>query len=179
MYYRHRIENRTCREKNAKKRHWTKRLIVCVLAPAYTSLCRDLQYLLKVRYIIIVYPNIVAFLISNTGFYYGMETLSHVWKIHHNNEQHLRLVAYIVTKLSQIVCLIDTNTLICWHARCNYNLKSKDGITTRKLLFFDTISSKTLKVCPKKPLWGIVKSVIYENTQNFCLFDIFHLYFNL
>ena len=32
-------------------------VVVCVLALAYTSLCRGLQYLLKVRYIIVVNPN--------------------------------------------------------------------------------------------------------------------------
>ena len=31
-------------------------VVVCVLAPAYTSLCRGLEYLLKVRYIILVDP---------------------------------------------------------------------------------------------------------------------------
>ena len=35
---------------------------VCVLAPAYTSLCRDLEYVPKVRYIIIVDPQWNGFL---------------------------------------------------------------------------------------------------------------------
>ena len=29
----------------------------------------------------------------------------------------------IFTKLSQIVCFINTNIFICWHARCNYKLR--------------------------------------------------------
>ena len=40
----------------------------CVLNPAYTSLRRGLEYLLKVRYIIIVDPNGVRFLIFEYVF---------------------------------------------------------------------------------------------------------------
>ena len=44
---------------------------VCVLTPAYTSPCKGLEYLLKVGHIILVDPNRVGFLISNTGFVAG------------------------------------------------------------------------------------------------------------
>ena len=48
---------------------------VCVLAPAYTSLCRGLEYLLKVRYIILVDPLKNGFSIFDTIFGYRMETV--------------------------------------------------------------------------------------------------------
>ena len=41
-------------------------------------------------------------------------------KKYHKNERHLCLVAYIFTKLSQNVCLINTNILMYWHFRCNH-----------------------------------------------------------
>ena len=53
---------------------------VCVLAPTYTSLCRGLEYLLKVRYIILVYPNGAGFLIFNSVFCCMIGTLPYVWK---------------------------------------------------------------------------------------------------
>ena len=40
-------------------------VVICVLAPAYTSLCRDLKYLPKDRYVILVDPNEVGFLIDD------------------------------------------------------------------------------------------------------------------
>ena len=40
--------------------------VVCVLAPAYISLCRGLKYLLKVKYIILVDPLRARFLIYET-----------------------------------------------------------------------------------------------------------------
>ena len=48
----------------------------CSASTAYTSLCRGL----KVQYIILVYPVVTEFLISNTAFCCGMETLPYVWK---------------------------------------------------------------------------------------------------
>ena len=61
---------------------------ICVLAPAYTSLCRGLKHLLKSN---IEYdPNETDFFISNnTVFCHGMETLPYVWKIYLKNERHL------------------------------------------------------------------------------------------
>ena len=62
-------------------------VVVClfyILAPAYISVCRGkwgLDYLLKVRCIILVDPNGAGFLISST-FFHGMETLPYVWKIY-------------------------------------------------------------------------------------------------
>ena len=93
--------------------------VVCVLAPAYTSLCRGLKYLPKVSYIILVDPLRDRFLIIETVFLGRSETLPYVWKIHHRNEWHLHLVAPIFTKLSQSVCLINIHIFIYWHARCD------------------------------------------------------------
>ena len=53
-------------------------VVVCVLAPAYTSLCRGLKYSPKVRYIILVDPNGVGFLIFETVFLDRSATLSYV-----------------------------------------------------------------------------------------------------
>ena len=51
--------------------------IGCLWSPSYTS-CRGLKYLLKVVYILLVYFNMAGFSISNTVFYYRMETLPYV-----------------------------------------------------------------------------------------------------
>ena len=56
-------------------------VVVCVLAPAYTSLCRGLKYLPKVRYIILVDPLWARFLIFETVFLGRSATLPYVWKI--------------------------------------------------------------------------------------------------
>ena len=50
----------------------------CVLAPAYTSLCRGLEYLLKVRYIIVVDLNGARFLIFEAVFLGRSATLPYV-----------------------------------------------------------------------------------------------------
>ena len=52
-------------------------VVIFVLVPACTNLRRGPEYLLKVRYIILVD---LLFSISNTVFCYGMETLSYVKK---------------------------------------------------------------------------------------------------
>ena len=65
--------------------------VVYVLAPAYTSLCRDLKYLPKVRYIILVDLLWAGFLIFETVFLGRSATLPYAWKIHHKNEWHLCL----------------------------------------------------------------------------------------
>ena len=70
-------------------------VIVCILALAYTSLCRGLEYLLKVRYTILVDPNGVGFLIFETIFLGSLSTLPYFWKVHHNNLQHLCLKAQL------------------------------------------------------------------------------------
>ena len=44
-------------------------VLACVLAPAYTSLCRGMEYLLKVRYIIVVDPNRSGFWFSRQFFW--------------------------------------------------------------------------------------------------------------
>ena len=79
--------------------------ILSVLAPAYTSLCRGLENLLKVRYIILVDPNVVGFL----------KVISQKWEA-------LCLVPHIISKLTQNVYLINTHILIYWHARCDCTL---------------------------------------------------------
>ena len=38
------------------------------------------------------------------------------------NEDYLCLMCRIFPKLSQIICLINKQILICWHARCDYNV---------------------------------------------------------
>ena len=43
--------------------------VVCSASAAYTSLCRGLKYLLKVRYVILVYSNVAEILISNAVFF--------------------------------------------------------------------------------------------------------------
>ena len=43
-------------------------------------------------------------------------------KKHHRNEWHLRLIAYIFTKISQNVCIINKHILIYRHTRCDYKL---------------------------------------------------------
>ena len=56
-------------------------VVVCVLAPAYHSLSRDLKYSPKVRYIIVVDPLWGGFLIFETVFLGRLATLPYVWKI--------------------------------------------------------------------------------------------------
>ena len=53
---------------------------VCVLAPCYPSLCRGLQYLLKLRYIILVDPLWDGSLIFETVSLGRSATLPYVWK---------------------------------------------------------------------------------------------------
>ena len=96
--------------------------VVCVLAPAYTSSCRGLKCLPKVRYIILVDPLWARFLIFTTLFLGRSAALPYIWKIHHKNERHLRLVAPIFTKLSQSVYPINIHFFIYWHARCDCKL---------------------------------------------------------
>ena len=75
-------------------------IVICVFAPDYSSLCRGLEYLLKVGYIIAVDSNGAGFLIFETVFLSRTATLSNVKKKYHKNRRHLRLVAHILTKLS-------------------------------------------------------------------------------
>ena len=55
--------------------------VVCVLAPAYTSLYRGLEYSSKVRYIIVVDLLWDGFLIFETVFLGRSATLPYIWKI--------------------------------------------------------------------------------------------------
>ena len=93
----------------------------------YISLCGGLKYLLKVRYIILVDPNEAGFLIFKTVFLGRSPTLSHVWKIYHKNKRHLRLIAHIITKLSQNIYAINViqliDILMYRHATCDCYLQ--------------------------------------------------------
>ena len=53
-------------------------VVVCVLAPDYTSLCRGLKYSPKVMYIILVDPNEAEFLIFEAAFLGRSATLPYV-----------------------------------------------------------------------------------------------------
>ena len=77
------------------------------------------EFLLKVRYIILVVPNVVEFLISNTVFCFRMETLPYVWKYSNKTERHLCLIRHSFTKLSQNVYI---NILVYQYARCDCKL---------------------------------------------------------
>ena len=95
--------------------------VICVLTPAYSGLCRGLEYSLKIQCIILVDPNIAVILIFKTLCLGRSKTLPYVWK-KISQERHLRLVSHIFTKLSQIVCLINVHILICQHAKCDCRL---------------------------------------------------------
>ena len=98
--------------------------VICRLCPCSRlhQLIRGLKYLLKVRYIIVVYPWQARFLIFKTVFLGRSATLPYVWKIYHKNDWHLRLVAHRCTKLSQNMYLINTHILTYSHARYDCKL---------------------------------------------------------
>ena len=86
-------------------------VIIWSASKAYTSLCRGLKYLLKLRYIILIYLKVAWFLI--------FETLClDSCPMSEKNELLFCLVIHSFTKLSQNVFLINTHILIYWHARC-------------------------------------------------------------
>ena len=84
------------------------------LSRDYSSLCRGLKYLPKVRDIILNYPN--DFLIG-----WG-KNIDLCLKKFHKNERHLSLVTHSFPKFSQNICLINTHILIYWNARCSCKL---------------------------------------------------------
>ena len=100
------------------------KMSTCALAPAYASLCRGLEYLVKIRYIILANYNGARFFIFETVSLGRTATLSYVWKIHHKNWRHLRLIAHRFTKLSHNVCLVNTHNLIYRYARCDCKLRN-------------------------------------------------------
>ena len=90
-------------------------VIVSVLAPAYTSLYRGLEYLPKVRFIIVVDQLILyetKFWFCRPFFWVDRQYYPISEKQYNKNERHLRLRAHIFTKLSQNLCLIDIHILI-------------------------------------------------------------------
>ena len=98
--------------------------VVCSASIAYNSLCRGLEYLLKIPYFIQNCPNVVWFLIFKT-LCLGRSKLSpYVWKIYHKNEWFSCLIEHIFTKLLQNACLINTHILMYWYIRCNCKLWS-------------------------------------------------------
>ena len=94
----------------------------CSMSTVYTTLCRGPKYLLKVRYIILVYPNVTRFLIFKVFCLGRSKTLPYVWKKHYKNWRYLCLLKHIFTKLSQNVCLIDIHISMHWFAKCNCKL---------------------------------------------------------
>ena len=97
--------------------HFTSAPTVCT-----TSLCRDLEYLLKIPYSIQDHHNVAEFLIL-LGYFFGqVDNTALCLKKYRKNEWHLCLVAHIFTKHSQNVCLINTHILICQHGRCDCKL---------------------------------------------------------
>ena len=72
---------------------------VCVFAPTHTRLCKGLNHSPNDRF-------------SRPFSWTGRQHCPMSEKQNHKNERHLRLVAYIFTKFSQNVCLINTHTLI-------------------------------------------------------------------
>ena len=136
---------------------------------AYTSLCRGLKYLLKVRYTIPNYPNVVKFLI--------FETLclgrAYVWKKFHKNERHLSLVTHTFTKLSQNVCLINKHILVYWHARYNCRLW--------KALWFYCVSSPNfhrLCVWLMYTFWNVNMPIVTAGYGRFSDSIAFFVYFS-
>ena len=89
---------------------------------AYTSLFSGLKFLLKVRYIILVYLNQVGFLIFKTLCLCRSKTLPYVWKIISQKWAVFEFGGHIFTKLSQNVCLINIQFLIYQHDRCDCKL---------------------------------------------------------
>ena len=87
-------------------------VVVCDASTAYISLCRGLKYLLKVRFIILIHPNVAWFYNFKTLCLGSPKTLPYVWKKNHKNERHLCLAAHIFTKLSQNVYLISIHMKI-------------------------------------------------------------------
>ena len=81
---------------------------------------RSLEYLLKVRYVILVDPNGFIFLIFEIVFLCRSATLPYVWKICATKRKCF--VAHTFTKHSQNVCLVNTYILVYWHARFDCKL---------------------------------------------------------
>ena len=95
-----------------------RRLSVCSVSTAFTSLCRSLKYLLKVWYITLNYPNMAQIWIFEPLSLSRAKTLTYVRK-KNKNEWHLSLLIYSFTQLSHNVCLINTHIFIYWYVRCN------------------------------------------------------------
>ena len=78
------------------------------MSTAYTSLCRGLKYLLKVKCIILVYPNLGIFDFRDVLFG-QVENIGLFKKKYHKKEWNLCFVAHSFTKLSQNVCLVNVH----------------------------------------------------------------------
>ena len=86
--------------------------VVCSASTTYTSLCRDLKYLLKVGYILVVYLNVASFFDFRDPSFGQVENIALCLNKYHKNERHLCLVTNSFTRLSQNVCLISTHLFI-------------------------------------------------------------------
>ena len=89
-------------------------------ASSLPQLIGDLEHLLKVRYIILVMPNVPGFLNSNTVF---------SWKHCHMCENNITnmnsnfcLVRHIASPNFHRLCLVNTHILVYWYARCDWKL---------------------------------------------------------
>ena len=104
------------------RKFWNSVCRLFSLLPAYTSFCSGLEYLLKIRDIILVDSNVTWFLISSV-FWAGWQNCLLSEKISQK----------YTTFLSN-VCLINTHILIYQHARCNSMLWNSLWFYT---VFFD------------------------------------------
>ena len=99
-------------------------VVVCSAFLAYISICRGLEKLLKITFIIWNHPNVAGFLIFNTVFFAGRQHCPMSENENNKNERHFCLISCIFTKLSQNVCLINTHILIHRYVRCDCKLWS-------------------------------------------------------
>ena len=104
-------------------------VVVRVLALAYKSLCRVLEYLEEGRYIIVVDPQWDYFWDRFSG--QVGNTAICLRKRYHK----MRFVTYIFTKLAQNVCPINTHILIYQHTRCNWKLWKAQWLYSFFLVF--------------------------------------------
>ena len=81
------------------------------------------------------------------------------------NERHLCLVLHICTKLSQNVCLINTQILVYWHAKCNCKLW--------KALWFYCIFGYFHTLLTSIHVWSIVSSPKFHRLCVWLMYTFF------
>ena len=127
------------------------------MSPAYISLCRGLEYVLKMSYFNWNHSNMAGFLIFETVFLAVLEK-------RHKNEGHLCLVAHIFIKLEQNVYLVNIHILKYWDARCGYKLWKFPWLCCVFCEFSHIISNHSCLIC-----WIFTKlsqTVYLTNTHN-------------